>query len=372
MSKTKIAWTDETSNPLKARRADGKLGWYCRKISSACLNCYASTMNERQGSNPGRHGTGHAFKLSEAQHLEPYLNQKELDRIRRARKPRKWFVCDMTDLALQVGQCTACGKWREGTCSCVGGATPVALWPESYVFRCFDAWNTAAGRGQTVQILTKRPAQLRRLLAGWQERRGLIRAPDGWWIGVSAGTQAEWDENVAELLRIPAAIRFASVEPQLEAINPLRFTCGACGKAFSEAENPKAVKVMCPHCEHCDEHAGPFHLHHLGRSWSARAGTDRYPADPQPGLHWIIQGGESSPGYRPFYLEWMYSMKAACEAAGVAWFPKQLGSNAWIGGGAPNAVARLWRTPHHRAGENPQDWPPDLRGCRAFPEVAGD
>ncbi|MCP3961331.1 MAG: DUF5131 family protein [bacterium] len=315
MGKTKIPWADEASNPLKVRRvADGKLGWYCRKISPACLHCYSSTMNERQGTNPGRHGTGHSFKLSEAQHLEPVLIQKELDRISRARKPRRWFVCDMTDIALQVGQCLDCGAWREGACASCGITPPPRFWPQDFIFRCFDAWLEAAGNGQTIQILTKRPAQLRRLLGSWQERRGLIRAPDGWWVGVSAGTQDKFDEMVDELGRIAAQVHFASVEPQTERIDP----------------SPERLSI-------------------LGQ---------------------VIQGGESGAGARPFHLEWARTMRDACKAAGVAYFFKQSGSNAYTLSppGKPGTAGR-WPTPHHRAGEDPRDWPADLQGCRAFPET---
>ena len=43
------------------------------------------------------------------------------------------------------------------------------------------------------------------------------------------------------------------------------------------------------------------------------------------GIHWVIAGGESGPGARPMNLDWARSIRGQCEAAGVAFFLKQLG-----------------------------------------------
>jgi len=45
-----------------------------------------------------------------------------------------------------------------------------------------------------------------------------------------------------------------------------------------------------------------------------------------PHLDWVIQGGESGRGTRPFQLEWALDMRRRCKEAGVAYFLKQLGS----------------------------------------------
>ena len=41
------------------------------------------------------------------------------------------------------------------------------------------------------------------------------------------------------------------------------------------------------------------------------------------GIDWLIQGGESGPGYRPMDHQWARDIKARCEAAGTAYFFKQ-------------------------------------------------
>ena len=52
-----IAWTDFTWNPIRAHRQNAgtgeiKIGWHCEKVSAACTNCYAESMNKRLGSGP--------------------------------------------------------------------------------------------------------------------------------------------------------------------------------------------------------------------------------------------------------------------------------------------------------------------------------
>ena len=42
------------------------------------------------------------------------------------------------------------------------------------------------------------------------------------------------------------------------------------------------------------------------------------------GIDWVIQGGESGPGRRPFDLAWARDMRDRCRAAGVPYFFKQI------------------------------------------------
>lgn len=41
------------------------------------------------------------------------------------------------------------------------------------------------------------------------------------------------------------------------------------------------------------------------------------------GIHWVIVGGESGPGYRPMDLQWARDMRDKCRREGVAFFFKQ-------------------------------------------------
>jgi protein gp37 len=112
----------------------------------------------------------------------------------------------------------------------------------------------------TWQLLTKRPERIAaNLPKDWD---------DGWpnvWLGVSI-ENAEYVWRADLLRKIPAAIRFVSYEP---ALGPLA----------------QALRL--------------------------------------DGLHWIIYGGESGPGFRPEDKQWARDMRTACLEHGVAFFHKQ-------------------------------------------------
>jgi len=109
------------------------------------------------------------------------------------------------------------------------------------------------------QILTKRPERL-------VEIRASLPWPRNVWMGVSVETSAY--THRAELLRrVPAQVRFLSIEPLLGAIPKL----------------------------------------------------------PLGGIHWVIVGGESGPGARPMDALWVEEIYAQCARAGIAFFFKQWG-----------------------------------------------
>ena len=62
-------------------------------------------------------------------------------------------------------------------------------------------------------LLTKRPQNFRKMLPAGQT------APNVW-LGVTAENKREWNRRVPLLRRVPAAVRFVSVEPLLEWFEP--------------------------------------------------------------------------------------------------------------------------------------------------------
>ena len=74
------------------------------------------------------------------------------------------------------------------------------------------------------------------------------------------------------------------------------------------------------------------------------------------GIHWVVIGGESGQNARPMDLDCARSLKADCEAVGVAVFMKQLGS--------------VWAKDFKgdKKGAIPGNWAPDLR-VREYPEA---
>lgn len=170
----------------------------------------------------------------------------------------------------------------------------------------------------TFQFLTKRAERMQRTVNFAQEHWG-VKFGEHMWFGISIEDQQRADERIPRLLQTRAAVRFLSVEPLLEAVN----------------------------------------------LFSYRVPFDHY--DYKTDIDWVICGGESGPGARPFNLAWAESLLAQCRAAGVPFFMKQIGSDPWLS----NDMWRGWRgsTPlkiRDRKGGDPAEWPEHLR-IREFP-----
>jgi len=87
------------------------------------------------------------------------------------------------------------------------------------------------------------------------------------------------------------------------------------------------------------------------------------------GLDWIVVGGESGPGARPFDLAWARSTIAQCRAAGVPVFVKQLGARPIESEVTRHAVDCSCSLHHgfiDRKGGEMAEWPEDLQ-VREFP-----
>ena len=106
MATTSIEWTDFSHNPIRARLKDAAhagvtkggygsgVGHYCEKISSGCAKCYSSTAQKRfrMPEFPGAKGMPLV-----GGNVEVFLDEARLVEPLSWRKPRKVFICDMTD-----------------------------------------------------------------------------------------------------------------------------------------------------------------------------------------------------------------------------------------------------------------------------------
>lgn len=119
----------------------------------------------------------------------------------------------------------------------------------------------------TFQILTKRP---QRLVAMAES----LPWPSNIWMGVSV-ENASYKFRIDQLRKVPAKVRFLSVEPLIEDLGEIDLT----------------------------------------------------------GIHWVIVGGESGPRARPLKEEWVKSIRDQCVEAGVAFFFKQWGGRTPKAGG---------------------------------------
>jgi protein gp37 len=322
MNKTSIEWTHRpetggaaggfTWNPIRARNKEtGKVGTFCTHASPGCLNCYAEAIGKR-------FGTGLAFNVPNLDKIEFFLDEKILEEPLRRKKPATIFVGDMFDLFHE--------------------AIPVEMIAE--VLRV--AWKL---KRHTFQFLTKRAERMQRLVSAAQQKWE-VEFDETMWFGVSVESQQYADERIPLLLQTPAAVRFLSVEPMLETVDldgkrsaGWWKTCPTCDGDMS-VPAPGGGKP----CPTCWDHQGSIR-----------------------GIDWVICGGESGPGARPFNLAWAESLLDQCRAAGVPFFMKQVGSRpfytAGIGTLPPECC--IHRDVRQKGGDM-SEWPEHLR-VREFP-----
>ena len=134
-------------------------------------------------------------------------------------------------------------------------------------------------------LLTKRPENINRMVAdyagdcAWLAWNGVYPRTNIW-IGTSVENQEQAEKRIPHLLNVEAPVKFLSCEPLLSPLNLEDLAYEAAGPAW--------------------------------------AGYNKL-------VDWIIVGGESGQKARPMQLEWARSLKEQCQAAGTAFFMKQLG-----------------------------------------------
>lgn len=178
----------------------------------------------------------------------------------------------------------------------------------------------------TYQFLTKRAQRMRDLVNRAQEHWGQAFG-EHMWFGVSVEDNKRAIERIPRLQETECFVRFLSVEPQLEEIN------------FTIDEPMVGAINLLRGFDGCDPVV--------------------------PGIDWVICGGESGPGARPFNLAWAESIQDQCADAAVPFFLKQIGSKPYW----PCDPGGIIYPPiKDRKGGDPADWPEHLR-VREFPTV---
>jgi len=316
-----IEWTSKTWNPIVG----------CTRVSPGCEHCYAERFVHR-GMAPQHRGLTVLGKGEKGPRWtgEVRLVESALAKPLSWRKPQRVFVNSLSDLfhdSLKLDD----------------------------VARIFAVM--AEATRHTFQILTKRPKRMHGLLssdafwaqvdAAWCELFAADRTSDhhdiiandlsrhfldSVWLGVTAEDQQRADERIPLLLDTPSAVRFVSYEPALGPVDFGRWMGLKCTHedAYTESDTNATI------CKHCDDATH---------------------------LDWLIVGGESGPGARPFDLAWARSAVEQCKAASVPVFVKQLGTFPVVGPyrDPPTRVKLA-----HGKGADPSEWPADL--CvREFP-----
>lgn len=254
----------------------------------------------------------------------PWVLEKPLKR----KKPTTYFVNSLSDI------------FHESLVDCEEGRRFIAA-----IFGVM-----AACPQHRFQLLTKRPAKAREWFAwldevtlghprllfqylddlAWERSDIVIAQLQGntgrrisWplpnvWIGTSVEDQRAADERIPELLCVPAALRFLSVEPLL----------------------------------------GPVDLD--GLAWWADMSDGVISL--RTGIDWVIVGGESGPKARPCEVGWIRSVVEQCKAAEVPCFAKQLGSHVRSDEAFPFSPSVDGRVHLDSSkGGDMTEWPEDLR-----------
>lgn len=131
------------------------------------------------------------------------------------------------------------------------------------------------------QILTKRPNRM----AQYFQKRSV---PQNCWLGTSVEDRKYGVPRIDLLRKVPAKIRFLSIEPLLEDIGSINLR----------------------------------------------------------DIHWVIVGGESGPKARPMKPEWVENIRLQCDAQGASFFFKQWGG--WGADGVKRPKAENGRLLHGR------------------------
>lgn len=300
--KTGISWTEATWNPIRG----------CRFVSDGCSNCYAASVATRFSGigqpyeglarlvNGKPNWTGRVRVVHE--HLYDPLHWQ---------RPRLVFVNSMSDLFFE---------------------------PLSDDMIALICAVMALAQRHTFQVLTKRPERMQLLLSDrsfatlvWAhadqlrldplipfDRRGCHRVTSlyQWplpnvWMGVSVEAQRVADERIPYLLDTPAAVRFLSCEPLLDAIDLRPYL----RHAFNRE----------PHCSWCED-CIPLTA---GRDWWKQRTHDQHSTF----IDWVIEGGESGPRHRPMLISWARRLRDQCVASNTAFYFKQWGGATSKAGG---------------------------------------
>lgn len=346
MGDTNIEWADRVWNVVRG----------CSRVSAGCVNCYAERQAIRQSGPGGNYeGLVRAHPKPDGRR-EPRWTGEVRFVPEKLHEPLSWrsgrvFVNSMSDLfheglafehiAAAFGVMAACPRLDF-----------LVLTKRPERARDFMRWIVEQDREDaregdvTAGLLHANWCALRAEAEHHPKGMGGplhcgpgVADPAGpWplpnvWLGVSVEDQRTADERIPLLLETPAALRWVSYEPALGPVDFWQFLSVA--DSNGELSRPRVNE------------------------------------DGAPALGWIVVGGESGPGARPFDVWWARSTIEQGREAGVPVFVKQMGARVVAPVTDPEATNYGERLPlrlRDRKGGDPSEWWESVR-VREYPEV---
>lgn len=134
------------------------------------------------------------------------------------------------------------------------------------------------------------------------------------WLGTSAEDQDTADDRIPKIVdpRLPATVRWVSLEPLLGPINLDRPRC--------DTHDRDEIAVDANGQEWCGECAAD--------GWTGEMSFGHWLDPLNGGLGWVVAGGESGPSARPAHPQWFRDIRDQCADAGVPFVFKQWGNYA--------------------------------------------
>lgn len=248
-TETGISWCDSTFNPWEG----------CQKVGPGCDHCYAEARNARFGGGMAVNWGPHAprRRTSAANWRNPIKWERQHSEFFAQHGRRQRVFCaslaDVFDSAVDT-------RWRVDLFDLIT-KTPNLDW----LLLTKRIGNAASMFDEVARHL-------------WLlDQNGAAQWPPNVWLGATVVNQAEAERDVPKLLRVPARLRFLSMEPLLGPVD------------------------LAPMFEH---------------------GAD---AHGDTGVHWVIVGGESGPNARPMHPAWARHLRDQCAGATVPLLFKQWG-----------------------------------------------
>lgn len=259
---TKIEWAHHTFNPWTG----------CTKVGPGCDHCYAEGWAKRSGIVQWGAGAERR-RTSEANWKQPLRWNAEAARLGIRYRVFCASLADVFDNEVPA-------EWRADLFDMIA-RTPNLDW----------------------LLVTKRIGNVERMVMD-ALRTMFIRTnqePPTWpwanvWLGITVVNQAEADRDIPKMLKLPAAVRFLSMEPLL---------------------GPVDLTDICPN-------RGQMSEDHFSAIFDPDDDTEE-DGTPFFYIDWVIVGGESGHGARPMHPQWARDIRDQCAIARVPFLFKQWG-----------------------------------------------